>query len=481
MPPTLLLTLTYLSNAVTGVQRLNTESRLTSMAMSEDGGRMILGTDGAMKLWDLQDSVTTNTTLGSWFDEKPAVAIVPDGSMFATNYSIAGVVLATTSPPAKHFLSMAELCGSAYTMAPAFSPDATLLAVGRCPKSPKFSLYNLSESLDSGDDYSDERYPMNPSSSRTMSSLVNSVAFSPDSERMLLGKVCGMVEEWTVSPLRFVKVVMVHAIKEAESDLADRPVTSAAYAPDGSFIVSTGRDKFVYVKHHLRPLGSAYGREWKGDWYPTTDVSQDGRLIAIGGMYPEVWAWASTDPQGSGSKGGNAVALALPDSHKGERIVGVSFVGSKTVYGASDGGRVWMWSLPADVTDSPVVSPVISPSPAPVTSSPATPAPLTPMPTTVAPEPTTALPDLTVNDSTPEPPVTTVPAVDGGSPSAIAVIVMSVVIVVTCTFGGVVWIMYITQRGHFKKKPVKDDDDVADGGDVPLVPLDCSEENVLAS
>ncbi|KAG9231601.1 putative WD-repeat protein [Amylocarpus encephaloides] len=154
------------------------------------------------------------------------------------------------------------------------------------------------------------------------SSLVSSVAFSPDGKQVVSGSDDRTVQLWDTATGAALQTFEGHS----------NWVTSVAFSPDGKQVVSGSRDKTVRV---WDAVTGVVLQRFKGhrDWVTSVAFSPDGKQVVSGSGDKTVRLWDAA----------RGVALQTPEGHSGS-VTSVAFSpdGKQVVSGSSDKTvRLW--------------------------------------------------------------------------------------------------------------------------------------------
>ena len=225
---------------------LNPCGRTYSVAFSPDGRLLATGTEGArpnVHLWRLSDGGHVRDTDGAGMTTYH-VEFSPDGTLLATagGYTETGGALDTLPEIVKLFnvadgslvRTIPARCGS-YASTAAFSHDGALLATAG--EQGPVEVWRVA----AGTLVASIGYP----------TTVDNVRFSPDDTKVLVGGVDRRTTVWSLPD-----GALMMTLDGTGDEMAD-----ASYSPDGSEIISTGREQRARAvgRHHRRRSPDAPG------------------------------------------------------------------------------------------------------------------------------------------------------------------------------------------------------------------------------
>ncbi len=181
-----------------------------------------------------------------------------------------------------------------------FSPDGTLLAVAGGQPSAKgdLRLYRVADWALVG-------------TLRGHDDVIFSVAFSPDSRRLVSASFDHTLRLWDVAKLAPVRTYQNH------SDF----VYAVAFAPSGKHIASASKDRTVQFLE-AETGKTAFTFSGMEQDVMAVAVSPDGKSVVSSGYEPAIWWWNSQTGEKVKTQGGHAVAVhELCFSKDGKRLV----------------------------------------------------------------------------------------------------------------------------------------------------------------
>ena len=266
------------------------DAAVGSVAFSPD--RPVLATggwDGAIRLWNVSNPARPSE-LGKPLTAGPdlvySVAFSPDGRVLACGDDHGTVRLWNVTDPARpREFGSPLVTGSSFVESVAFSPDGRVLASGG--QNGGSGSYNGAVRLW---DISDPAAPreISRSMSTGTSTVVWSVAFSPDGQTIATGDSSGTVRFWNIT-------VPAH-VSELGQPLHVGFSHAIAFSADGHTVASGG-DGVITLwdttdPAHPRQLGSIQTVGATG----SVAFSPDGRTLASGGEDGTISLWDITNP-----------------------------------------------------------------------------------------------------------------------------------------------------------------------------------------
>ncbi|MCI0535632.1 MAG: protein kinase, partial [Verrucomicrobiales bacterium] len=287
-----------------------------SVAFSPDGQRIVTGgQDRDVKLWDAATGKELRTLSGHSV-QVAAVAFSPDGQRIAT----AGddQTVRVWSATGGNELLAVKRHGSRISSV-AFSPDSQRIVTGGGSVQSEISLALIN--IGSGDQTA--RIWEASSDQETFileahTNWVQSVAFSPDGQRIVTGSRDQTARVWEASTGKLLRILQGHTGE----------IRSVAISPDGQRIVTGSWDKTAKVWDAAtgQELFSLVGHS---DGIMSVAFSPDGRRIATGGRFDrmaKVWDANNGKEQftlkgRSGGNGGDGRIWPVAFSPDGRRLV----------------------------------------------------------------------------------------------------------------------------------------------------------------
>ncbi|MFE5021772.1 hypothetical protein ACFRAO_00195 [Streptomyces sp. NPDC056656] len=280
-----------------GQVRASATRSVESLAFSPDGHTLATGSmDESVRLWHITNPAHP-TAIGQRLKPQGAVwsvAFSPDGRTLAAAVDAAsgveanarsGVWLWNVSDPADpEKLSRSDVGGPAQSVA--FSHDGRIIAVGRSTNDEKdygFQLWNVQN-------------PTRPKPLSTLhgahTSLVNSLAFSPDGHTLATGSDDDTVRLWNITDPSHVSQVT-----DPKKPLTGHtgPVQAVAFSPDGHILASASMDRSVRL---WDATGTPIGQPLTGhsDAVFALTFSPDGHTLATGSRDQSVRFWSLPAP-----------------------------------------------------------------------------------------------------------------------------------------------------------------------------------------
>ena len=315
---------------------------VNSVAFSPDGTRIVSGSaDGTVRLWTLEGEPAAKPFRGH---DGPvnSVAFSPDGIRIVSGGENGMVRLWTLdgeSVAADPFWGHDGPVSSV-----AFSPDGTRIVSGGDDSTVR--LWTLDGEPAAGpftghehrvmDFYSDSpRDSPLTSSPPVVVGGVSSVAFSPDGTRIVSGGEDGTVRLWTLDGEPAAEPFRGHTA-------AFVGVSSVAFSPDGTRIVSGGGDGTVRL---WKVVGERAAEPFTGheDRVSSVAFSPDGTRIVSGGADGTVRLWTLD---------GERAAEPFSGHHNSVLSVAFSPDGTRIVSGGED-GTVRLWTLDGERAAEP--------------------------------------------------------------------------------------------------------------------------------
>ena len=291
---------------------------LGGLAFSPDGRQIVSGVSygglvGAIRVWDARGSLRLLTLRGHRGDVN-SVAFSPDGNRIVSGSSDSTLKV-WDAGTGKEVLVLTGHKSSVTSVA--FSPDGDRIVSGSRDNTVR--LWDTTSGLQT---LVIEHEDVDDREARWGTSVVRSLAFSPDGRRIVGGGLDNTLKVWDSGTGKEILVLTGHKTS----------VTSVAFSPDGTRIVSGSRDNTV------RLWDAGTGKEilvLTGHESSVTSVafSPEGDRIVSGSYHrtPRVWD-ASTGDE----------ILALTGHESGVTSVAFSPEGNQIVSGSSDNTvRLW--------------------------------------------------------------------------------------------------------------------------------------------
>jgi WD40 repeat protein len=308
-------------------------SPISALAISPDGSRIVSGSyDGTLRLWDAHSGAPIGAPLQGHKDWVSSVAISPDGSRIVSGSHDKTLRLwdARSGAPIG-----APLQGHEGVVASvAFSPDGSRIVSGSHDKT--LRLWDARSGAPIGALFQ-------------VHETVSSVAFSPDGSRIVSGSYVStlrlrdaysgdVIGGATLPALRLWDArsgVLIGAPLQGHENV----VTSVAFSPDGSRIVSGSHDKTLRLWDARS--GAPVGTPLQGHEGGVTSVafSPDGSRIVSGSKDKTLRLWdaRSGAPIGAPLQGHELGVDSVAFSPDGSRIVSGSYDGTLRLWDARSG------------------------------------------------------------------------------------------------------------------------------------------------
>ena len=279
-----------------------------NMAWSPDGTRIVLVSDSAAAVWDLDSRSELFSLPRDTFQSVKSAAWSPDGGRIATVGSY-GTLEMWDAANGDQLFSVEV--GHVWADSAAWSPDGTRIVTGQ---------YLTAEVRDATS--GDELFALSGHESR-----ITDVAWSPDGTRIVTACEDGTIKVWDAASRDLVVSVVVHA----------GAVESVAWSPDGTRIVTASADgtaKVWDMAPHGMPFllsghtGALTGAVWSPDGQSLVTSSWDGTAKV----------WDVTTGSVRHTLAANAgVIISTAWSPNGTRIVTGSAGRTATVWDAATG------------------------------------------------------------------------------------------------------------------------------------------------